>query len=645
MRVCGAGLILAYILSEHAFEIRDGYFSETLVPVRAVKRVYGENLLSLHHLCPDVWFQALLLFAQAILLIRTAFGCRMSSVASLLLMRSLNNRNPMWGGHEHYLSERILLVLACAPSATTVNYWRRERHMKLSGSCSSGHPEKSSVWTCEGATVLVVVQIVNLFLTSGVSKIKDKGWMHLGEGVISSLVSLRRSRVGEYLGRTMVTTLPAYFNVLISRCVVMTECVVAPALILWPFSRGQASCRAFGTMVLLLLLILFMVCLEVGWFPLFSSVFVVPLFPSFVWDRIDRALGCVRAHTAQCATRPFDNSCRRTTSHAICGGLAFFLFFAAFRCSFDDLGLMSTPLLTSAATDRIVREYVNSIISPASFMYTTTYCCNAFSNTRLVAHRNHYIAIGHTGIGPPVALQLYGGKTLEHIGRTISPTSWQPPSEYLATWNPIRAERVLWTMGWENFYISITAAAYFPEIQAREIRRICERHRAEQDENAPRIRYVTVWSATRSLVDFVSTYPPLQSEIKLSRSTLSGWCPPYDQWNANVPTPQGAKSIRAVDIDPTTWIPAACLHLRGVNQMHPPIGFEWDALDCKAFLAELDAYTVAFAAEGYKDDDEEEDGKVCVDGEVSLPATERDDFMPEPQMNDDEATAPPRMIG
>ena len=300
----GLGLLLIVDLVLRARDLRAHYTDFGILPRDAAIAMLSDGAFSLHLLNGTAWFQAgMFLIAGAFAaMLMVGWRTRFATIASWVLLLSLQNRNPTVLSGE----DNLLMVLC---------FWAMFLPLGLRYSVDAALDRKSGEVPSAYfsiATLALLVQGMSMYLFSALLK-SDAQWMPDGAAVYYALQL-------DYLATPFALWLRQFGDLLQGLTwYVWTLEIVGPILIFSPlFSRTlrTAFLAAFVTMHLG-----FLLCLEIGIFPLVSILMNLAFVPGWMWDRL--------AATARPAASPahvvvyYDRDC--AFCHKVCRLLTTFL--------------------------------------------------------------------------------------------------------------------------------------------------------------------------------------------------------------------------------------------------------------------------------------------------------------------------------
>ncbi len=280
------GIFMLCDLGVRAWDLRMFYTDFGVMPrVPLIEKFSDDGLLSIHLMSGTLWVQAVLFLIHAVLalLFTVGYRTRLVAVFCWMLLISLQDRNHMvlQGGDILY---RVAFFWALfLPLDRYFSLGRDQLRRFLPNSFPHSEPSpspsnpESPIWTGSVATFAYLMQIAIVYIYAASYKFQGADWLS-GEAVY---YVFQQGYLTEPLG-LYLTHYPRICEFL-TQATLWLE-AIAPALLLisapLPWIRLLAIGIIFG------LNFGFGLCLKVGPFPWISSLVLLPLVPSIVWQRL-----------------------------------------------------------------------------------------------------------------------------------------------------------------------------------------------------------------------------------------------------------------------------------------------------------------------------------------------------------------------
>ncbi|MDB9279696.1 HTTM domain-containing protein [Halorubrum ezzemoulense] len=232
---------------------------------------------SLHAVSGEAWAVALLFLAAALAAVALAVGhrTRVAVVASLLLLASLQARNPfVLNAGDTLLLQLLGAGLLCPLSARwSVDAVRRRAPDAAAPPSGDGRDRVAGPASALLLTLAVVVYVAN-----AVEKFRGSMWP--GGEAVARVFRLT------YLHGPLGGLVPEWPALLSAATYGWLALLVASPLLVAAAGRVRAALA--GTFVAAHLSMA--AALQIGVFPAISATSLLPFFPPFVWDRVERAV-------------------------------------------------------------------------------------------------------------------------------------------------------------------------------------------------------------------------------------------------------------------------------------------------------------------------------------------------------------------
>lgn len=265
-RIC-LGILLLLDLAIRVLSLKAHYSDAGVLPRASQFRLASPAIMSLHFVSGLVWVQALLFFFAALAAIALIAGyrTRWAIVASWILLISINSRNTI-------ITYGQDAILRC------ITFWAL--FLPLNGRFSVDAAKdptlkENSQWIISGGTVAIVLQLAIIYFFAGLLK-NSPEWRETHTAIFLTLEADQYvTSIGQFF-----TNYPEFLK-LLTRSVMWLE-LFGPILFFSPVCTSLA--RIIGIVLFSCLQLGFALCLDLGMFPLVSSLFLIILLPSCVWD-------------------------------------------------------------------------------------------------------------------------------------------------------------------------------------------------------------------------------------------------------------------------------------------------------------------------------------------------------------------------
>lgn len=328
------GALLLVDLGLRARDLATFYSDAGVFPRTAMTRLYPAlSSVSLHALSGELWVQAVafLVAAGVATALLVGYRTRIATVASLVLLVSLQARNPMVLNAGDVLFRRLLFWGCLLPLGAR---WAIGQE--------SGHRERE--WVASVASAALLVQVVLVYFANVAFKLRTDVWLR-GEA-IRYVFELDEFTVG------LAPVVAQYPALLEAGALGWFALLCASPMLLVTTGRARAVLASlFGAGHVGML-----VTMDLGIFPLVSLVALLPFLPPTVWDRLEAVETprlVAREHRPSPRPRrrhvlPFGRRSKAARSVLVGGLLATMLLLNAFA-----VGVVAPPAsLPDAAEDR-----------------------------------------------------------------------------------------------------------------------------------------------------------------------------------------------------------------------------------------------------------------------------------------------------
>jgi len=312
--------------------------------------------LSLHALSGDPRAVAPLFLAAAVAAVALAVGhrTRVATAASLVLLASLQARNPfVLNAGDTLLLQLLGAGLLCPLGARwSLDAVRRGDGGASSESTGGTGPDRVAAAAdrvAGPATALPLVLVVVVYVSNAVEKLRGTAWP-AGEAV-------ERVFRLTYLHGPLGGLVPEWSALLTAATYGWLALLVAAPLLIATVGRVRAALA--GT--LLAAHLSMALTLQIGVFSAVSAAALIPFFPPFVWDRIERAIAPAIGRFRSVAGRRFGGATASTETEsfgavrdraaAVVPVLAAVLLVALVAWNGMALGLVETPKPVASAAD------------------------------------------------------------------------------------------------------------------------------------------------------------------------------------------------------------------------------------------------------------------------------------------------------
>ncbi|MFC6953699.1 HTTM domain-containing protein [Halorubellus litoreus] len=286
-------LLATVVLVDVALSVADATAFYTDAGVLPRDLLYAEfpvrGPLSLHSLSGELWWQyvAFALVALAAVAMLVGYRSRLATALTLVLVLSMQFRNPYVLNSGHALLRRLLLWSVLLPVGAR---WSLDARRRTStGTAGTGDDEERSGSTVVAsvATVGVVVQVLVVYAMNAVLKSRGPAWRSGDAAELVFGMDAITVLLGDALaGQSFLLELGTHAWVLLL--------YAAPLLVL---ATGRLRALVAGAFVAAHLAMA--ATLYLGAFPFVSIAGLLVFLPPFVWDRVE---GVVAAHFAGRAT-------------------------------------------------------------------------------------------------------------------------------------------------------------------------------------------------------------------------------------------------------------------------------------------------------------------------------------------------------
>jgi hypothetical protein len=236
---------------------------------------------TVHTLFGGLWWQLVLFAATAVAALALAVGyrTRLATLGTLVLLVSLQLRNPVLLNAGDSLLRRLLLWSLLLPLGArwSVDARRRDR-TNASGRADAGLAAATSDRVLSVATVGLLVQVLAVYVVNAVLKARGSGWHEGIAGRLAFGMDALTVLLGDALtGFPVLLTLGTF---------AWLALLAASPLLVLATGRVRAAVVAglAGGHVAMAL------SLRLGAFPLVSVAALLPFLPGFVWDRVERVV-------------------------------------------------------------------------------------------------------------------------------------------------------------------------------------------------------------------------------------------------------------------------------------------------------------------------------------------------------------------
>ncbi|GAA0726688.1 hypothetical protein J2744_001191 [Halorubrum trapanicum] len=272
------GVVLLADLALRARNLTAFYTDAGVLPRSTLADAYPLGArLSLHAVSGDAWVVGALFLLAAVAAAALALGyrTRVAAAVSFVLLASLQARNPfvLNGGDTlllYLLGAGLLCPLGARWSVDAV----RHRGVEPAGSPSEGGPDR----VAGPASALLLCLVVVVYVSNAVEKLRGTAWP-AGEAV-------ERVFRLTYLHGPLGGLVPEWSPLLSAATYGWLALLVASPLLIAAAGRVRAALA--GTLLAAHLSMAF--ALQIGVFSAISATALLPFFPPFVWDRVERAV-------------------------------------------------------------------------------------------------------------------------------------------------------------------------------------------------------------------------------------------------------------------------------------------------------------------------------------------------------------------
>lgn len=263
----GSALAILMNLAFRLPDLKAFYSDEGAVPRTAIMQLADTPyLFSVYHATGNSFFVgALFLFAAALaLMLFAGYWTRFATIASWIMLVSLQNRNPMVIDGQDMLLRLILFWGIFLPWGAFLSVDSKR------GKDST--PANTTLLSL--ATAAYTIQIILIYFCTAIHK-NTAPWINGTAGLYSLNIDFITTSLGVYL-----TKFPDLLMVG-THATVISE-YVCPLLILAPVRNGLP--RIVGILVLCLFHVVLALNFKLGFFPLFNIISLAALLPSSFWE-------------------------------------------------------------------------------------------------------------------------------------------------------------------------------------------------------------------------------------------------------------------------------------------------------------------------------------------------------------------------
>jgi len=277
------GLILLADLGLRARNLTTFYTDAGVLPRAALAEAAPlAARFSLHALSGAAWAVELLFLVAAVAAVALAVGyrTRLAVAVSLLLLASLQARNPfVLNAGDTLLWQLLGVGLLCPLGARwSVDAVRRRRSVGEPTRVAHEDNDHNDRFFGPASALLLAVTVI-VYVANAVEKFRGTVWI---EGTAVEQVfrlTYLHGPLGGYLPEMPALLATATYGWL-------ALLVASPLLVA---SAGRVRAALAGTLIAAHLSMA--LTLQIGVFPLISAAALLPVFPPFVWDRIEQAAG------------------------------------------------------------------------------------------------------------------------------------------------------------------------------------------------------------------------------------------------------------------------------------------------------------------------------------------------------------------
>ncbi len=268
-------LVLLVDLLLRARHLTAFYTDAGVLPRRTLAETYPSAArFSLHALSGEAWAVGVLFLLAAVAAVALAVGyrTRLAAALSLVLLTSLQARNPfVLNAGDTLLWQVLGAGLLCPLGAR----WSADARRDRSGSDGSGSRFDPTRFV-DPASALLLTVVVVVYVSNAVVKLRGTAWP-AGEAVgrVFRLTYLHGPLGGLLPEAPMLLTAATYGWLAL---------LVASPLLVASAGRVRAALAA----TLLVAHLSMALTLQIGVFSLVSAIALLPFFPPFVWDRVER---------------------------------------------------------------------------------------------------------------------------------------------------------------------------------------------------------------------------------------------------------------------------------------------------------------------------------------------------------------------
>ncbi|ELZ55067.1 MULTISPECIES: HTTM domain-containing protein [Halorubrum] len=347
------GVVLLVDLALRARNLTAFYTDAGVLPRATLAEVYPVAArLSLHAVTGEPRAVALLFLAAAVAAVALALGyrTRVATAVSLVLLASLQARNPFVLNAGDVLLVRLLGAGLLCPLGAR---WSLDAVRRGDGATpAAGRVAAATDRVAGPAAALPLVLVVVVYVSNAVEKLRGTAWP-AGEAV-------ERVFRLTYLHGPLGGLVPEWSPLLTAATYGWLALLVASPLLIAAAGRLRATLA--GT--LLAAHLSMALALQIGVFSVISAAALLPFFPPFVWDRVERGVAPVADRIRSVAGRgfaaepttpdPTDSEPLRTVrdrAAAVVPVLAAVLLVALVAWNGMALGLVETPDPVASVAD------------------------------------------------------------------------------------------------------------------------------------------------------------------------------------------------------------------------------------------------------------------------------------------------------
>lgn len=288
------GVVLLVDLALRARNLTAFYTDAGVLPRSLLAESYPLARFSLHALSGDAWAVGLLFLLAALAAAALAIGyrTRLAAAASLVLLASLQARNPfVLNAGDTLLWQALGAGLLCPLGAR----WSVDAVRRRGAALEGRSPTEHARFVGPRSALLLVV-VLSVYVSNAVVKLRGEAWP-AGEAVETVFrLTYLHGPLGGLVPESPALLAAATYGWL-------ALLVASPLLVA---AAGRIRTALAGTLVAAHLSMAFM--LQIGVFSLVSATALLPFLPPFVWDRAESlaapAIGRFRSAVERRATSP-----------------------------------------------------------------------------------------------------------------------------------------------------------------------------------------------------------------------------------------------------------------------------------------------------------------------------------------------------